>query len=643
MIGDGVMFQIGKRFGNRVFEWKWMAKLLHAGTEKLDVANHNATQTNAMLLHQNQLLAERVQQLATHGTVLLQMVDAIKQPLPDIAAATADIRQAIGAAQNVLQDNLSNLYMAGENTAHNITQSMLQSQAVLQQDLGTLQQAGQTLLAQVTANVGAVVADATQNISQSVNQAQTLIQDNIGNLHMVAEQLLADTTQLTEGLYSQSEQVLEHVVSMANAAGQIDQTLPSLLQQLGTVSGQINTENTGLQNLLAQQQMLNTQSATQTQNWQAQQQQLEQLHGLLQQTASSTMAALQTKQQHYADLLGVSSQLQNHAHALQQNTQNVLQQAGAGEQQLLASVARVSAATEDLAGKLQAVEKLSNVESQLQQAGHMVVQQLTAIEAQANNAALQLQTQTSQLQQGTQTAAIETQRLHEQQNQLRQELLQMGGLATTLQNAVSALRDEQMQTATHAASLRTELQQLHADLTHSLQAVEQGTATHSAHAADMLLQMQTRVGELAGLVGATQNSLTDLAGLDIKQRRTNFFNSTKFIVETLHSLAFDFSRMMQGDIDDKDYKNYQRGDTGIFTKRLLSQRDDDSKNRMRLKYRDDAEFRNYVQRYWRHYEEIINTANNSDDATVLTPLFNSSDVGRLYQFLCQVLGREAVK
>jgi len=30
MIGDGVMFHVGKRFGYRVFEWKWMAKILHA-------------------------------------------------------------------------------------------------------------------------------------------------------------------------------------------------------------------------------------------------------------------------------------------------------------------------------------------------------------------------------------------------------------------------------------------------------------------------------------------------------------------------------------------------------------------------------------------------------------------------------------
>lgn len=53
MLGDGAMFQIGKRFGYRVFEWKWMAKIMHAerleavkdklknhGNKKQDFAAH---------------------------------------------------------------------------------------------------------------------------------------------------------------------------------------------------------------------------------------------------------------------------------------------------------------------------------------------------------------------------------------------------------------------------------------------------------------------------------------------------------------------------------------------------------------------------------------------------------------------------
>lgn len=39
MLGDGAMFQIGKRFGYRVFEWRWMAKIMHA--ERLEAVKQN--------------------------------------------------------------------------------------------------------------------------------------------------------------------------------------------------------------------------------------------------------------------------------------------------------------------------------------------------------------------------------------------------------------------------------------------------------------------------------------------------------------------------------------------------------------------------------------------------------------------------
>lgn len=38
MLGDGAMFHIGKRYGYRVFEWKWMAKIMHA--ERVEVVKH---------------------------------------------------------------------------------------------------------------------------------------------------------------------------------------------------------------------------------------------------------------------------------------------------------------------------------------------------------------------------------------------------------------------------------------------------------------------------------------------------------------------------------------------------------------------------------------------------------------------------
>lgn len=39
MLGDGAMFQLGRRFGYRVFEWRWMSKIMHA--ERLESVKQN--------------------------------------------------------------------------------------------------------------------------------------------------------------------------------------------------------------------------------------------------------------------------------------------------------------------------------------------------------------------------------------------------------------------------------------------------------------------------------------------------------------------------------------------------------------------------------------------------------------------------
>src|SRR5690606_25925474 len=123
-------------------------------------------------------------------------------------------------------------------------------------------------------------------------------------------------------------------------------------------------------------------------------------------------------------------------------------------------------------------------------------------------------------------------------------------------------------------------------------------------------------------------------------KREAFFNSTKFVVESLHSLALDFTRLLEGELPEKNWKAYQKGDVGSFTRRLLSARDETTQTKIKTKYRDDVEFRTYVQRYLRQFEEIYDQAAANDHADLLASVFLSSDVGKLYQFLCTVLERE---
>ena len=124
-----------------------------------------------------------------------------------------------------------------------------------------------------------------------------------------------------------------------------------------------------------------------------------------------------------------------------------------------------------------------------------------------------------------------------------------------------------------------------------------------------------------------------------RTQRDAFFGSAKFVVESLHSLSVDITRMIDGEIPEKTWKSYQKGDVNAFTARLVDQGDELPLERMRSKYSSDSEFRTYINRFVRQYEEVFEQAILNDHGALLTSTFASSDIGKLYKLLCSVASR----
>ena len=116
--------------------------------------------------------------------------------------------------------------------------------------------------------------------------------------------------------------------------------------------------------------------------------------------------------------------------------------------------------------------------------------------------------------------------------------------------------------------------------------------------------------------------------------------AAKFIVESLHSLSVDLTRMQEGEVSEKTWKAFQKGDVAAFTRRLAQMGDDLPMDKVRNKFASDSEFRSYVQRFIRQYEELHDQAVANDHGDLLGATFMSSDVGKLYQLLCSAAGRE---
>jgi hypothetical protein len=121
-----------------------------------------------------------------------------------------------------------------------------------------------------------------------------------------------------------------------------------------------------------------------------------------------------------------------------------------------------------------------------------------------------------------------------------------------------------------------------------------------------------------------------------------FMAGAKFIMESLHSLSVDMTRMLDGEISERTWKSFQKGDVAVFTRRLSTLSADMSLDKARDKFAKDTEFRTYVQRFVRQFEEMYEQAQSNDHAAILCATIGSSDLGKLYEFLCSVAGRGAI-
>ncbi len=165
-----------------------------------------------------------------------------------------------------------------------------------------------------------------------------------------------------------------------------------------------------------------------------------------------------------------------------------------------------------------------------------------------------------------------------------------------------------------------------------------GQAANIMHEAAAVFLSQTTA--LAKASREAHEQAAKVRESEFHARRDAFLNAAKFILESLHSLSVDVARLLESDIPAQTWKAFHRGDTGIFTRRLASLRSQIPGDRLRARYDEDGEFRSYVDRYVRQFEELFDQAMAHDHGDLLSSTFMTADVGKIYLMLCAALGRE---
>lgn len=212
--------------------------------------------------------------------------------------------------------------------------------------------------------------------------------------------------------------------------------------------------------------------------------------------------------------------------------------------------------------------------------------------------------------------------------------------ADTISNSVQTLSTKMAEVGTMAQDVSVKVQDASKTLSHETQNLDHTSrkALKSAEEAGSIFSKQSDA-----LFKASKDAVdfaNKIRQSEWRTQRDGFFASAKFVVESLHSLSVDITRMLEGEVPEKTWKAFQKGDIAAFTQRLVMIREDIPVEKVRKKYTEDSEFRNYVNRYLRQFEEVFEQAAQNDHSDLLASTFYSSDVGKLYEYLCNVCGRE---
>lgn len=156
---------------------------------------------------------------------------------------------------------------------------------------------------------------------------------------------------------------------------------------------------------------------------------------------------------------------------------------------------------------------------------------------------------------------------------------------------------------------------------------------------DVVTDFSRQGEEIGKTVTTLVGRMKDVKEIQSRSERDAFFNAAKFVIESLYSLAVDVSRHLEGDLDTRVLRAYQKGDVAAYVRHLLDICPKMPVEKSQRKFIEDSEFRTYVLRFVRQYEEVLDQAHANDYADLLGTVFATSDIGKLYRILCDVAGR----
>jgi len=168
--------------------------------------------------------------------------------------------------------------------------------------------------------------------------------------------------------------------------------------------------------------------------------------------------------------------------------------------------------------------------------------------------------------------------------------------------------------------------------------------TTAARAVDAAREASDRLTEQMLTLGRSASALEQhMEQVTAEQREKDseaFARRVSLLIDSMNSASIDVGKILSDEVDDKAWDAYLKGNRGVFTRRAVRLLDNSESRDIRAHYEIDREFQQSVNRYVHDFESMLRRILAERDGGMIAVTLMSSDMGKLYAALAQVLDKK---
>ena len=111
------------------------------------------------------------------------------------------------------------------------------------------------------------------------------------------------------------------------------------------------------------------------------------------------------------------------------------------------------------------------------------------------------------------------------------------------------------------------------------------------------------------------------------------------LIDSMHSASIDVGEILSDGVDEKAWDAYLKGNRGVFTRRAVRLLEGSETRAIKAHYESDLEFQQAVHRYIHDFEAMLRRVVADKDGGIIAVTLMSSDTGKLYAALSQVIDK----